>query len=50
MASSESEGVVFPGWFVTSFDEHNLLTGLGFDDEDFSMHEPSVGHDTSTMS
>lgn len=50
LASSESEGVVFPGWFVTSFDEHNLLSGFGFDGENVLMHEPSVGHGTSTMS
>jgi hypothetical protein len=40
------ENVAFPGWFVTNFDEHNLLSGFGFDGGGFGAHEEGVeqGH------
>ena len=37
--SSGYEQAILPGWFVTSFDEHNLLTGIEFQDVNFGVQE-----------
>ena len=41
-ATSGMESVAFPGWFVTNFDEHNLLSEFGFDGGSFEAHEEGV--------
>lgn len=43
LASSGFEQVVFPGWFVTSFDEHNLFSGTKLQEEHPNSQQEILG-------
>lgn len=42
-SSSGFEGIFFPGWFVTSFDEYDVLAAIGFKGGNAGAHRESAG-------
>lgn len=43
LATSGPNDLLFPGWFVTSFDEEDLLPGFGFGGKNPGAHGEGSG-------